>query len=74
MFVLIDIIVIVYIVFSYIGKRFGILQSKLAIARLLHNYKFYISQNTILPVEFTSESFVVSPDHSVNLRVEPIQK
>ncbi|XP_031782209.1 probable cytochrome P450 6a13 [Nasonia vitripennis] len=57
-----------------IGKRFGTLQSKLAIARLLHNYKFYISQNTVLPVKFTSESFFVSPDHKLTLRFEHRRK
>ena len=55
-----------------IGIRFGMLQTKLGLARLLQNFKFEISPKTDIPIKITSVSLLVLPGHGVWLKVSPI--
>ncbi|KAK9884798.1 hypothetical protein WA026_009025 [Henosepilachna vigintioctopunctata] len=43
-----------------IGKRFGMMQTKVGLARLLQNFEFKLSPKTALPVEYDSSTFFLS--------------
>ncbi|XP_058788665.1 probable cytochrome P450 6a14 [Phymastichus coffea] len=53
-----------------IGKRLGILQSKMALFHLLSNYKFSICEKTPIPNYYSSKSILQTPRDGVYLKVE----
>ncbi|XP_049824786.1 probable cytochrome P450 6a23 isoform X2 [Aethina tumida] len=57
-----------------IGMRFGLLQTKIGLAHLLKNYKFYSSPKTKLPLEFQPETFVLFTVNDIYFKVEKLQQ
>nr|QQL94343.1 cytochrome p450 6a14-like protein [Prodiamesa olivacea] len=56
-----------------IGMRFGLLEAKIGLARILLNYKFKLDRSkTSVPLKMMPKSFVLSPTESIFLNVEKI--
>jgi len=55
-----------------IGLRFGLMQTKIALIKLLTNFKFTPSSKTTIPMKFSKSSFVLSPENDMWLKVEKI--
>lgn len=55
-----------------IGLRFGLMQSKIALIKLLTNYKFSPSPRTTIPMRFHSRSVVFAPPDGMWLKVEKL--
>ncbi|XP_058788782.1 uncharacterized protein LOC131662839 [Phymastichus coffea] len=53
-----------------IGKRLGILQSKMAIYHLLLHYKFSKCDRTSIPIEYNRRSLLQTPRGGIYLKVE----
>ncbi|XP_058788666.1 cytochrome P450 6a8-like [Phymastichus coffea] len=53
-----------------IGKRLGILQSKMALFHLLSNYKFSVCEETPIPSYYSPISIVQSPRDGMTLKIE----
>lgn len=53
-----------------IGLRFGLMQSKVALIKLLTNFKFSPTKRTTVPMTFDSTSLVLSPKDGMWLKVE----
>ncbi|XP_024936351.1 probable cytochrome P450 6a14 [Cephus cinctus] len=53
-----------------IGKRFGLIQAKVALVSLLSRFRFSTNSKTEIPVKHSPGTIVMCPDHGVNLRVE----
>lgn len=47
-------------IFRFLGLRFGIMQTKVGLVTLLHQYKFTVSDKTSVPLEFDPKSFILS--------------
>lgn len=56
---------------SFVGKKFGIIQIKLALVALVHNYVFYPSPKMRRPVEFKKKVFITSIEGGAWVRAEP---
>lgn len=55
-----------------IGKRFGILQAKIALILLLKNFKFTIHEATKMPIEYAMHTFLLTIKGDLYLNVEKI--
>lgn len=55
-----------------IGLRFGLMQSKIALIKLLTNFKFSTSPRTTIPMSFDVKSLVLSPKNDMWLKVEKL--
>lgn len=55
-----------------IGLRFGLMQSKVALIKLLTNFKFSPTSRTTVPMTFDSTSIVLSPKDDMWLKVEKL--
>jgi hypothetical protein len=53
--------------------RFGVLQTKLAVALILHNFKLTPSQRSVNPIEVNPVTLIHSPKGDVWLNFERIQ-
>lgn len=53
-----------------IGMRFGLMQTRVGLATLLHSYRLVPSERTTVPLKFDSSSFVMSPAGGMFLRLE----
>ncbi len=55
-----------------IGLRFGMLETKIGLANLLYQFRFFKSERTEIPLKFNKNSFVLSPEGGLYLRIEKI--
>nr|QZM07481.1 cytochrome P450 monooxygenase CYP6TC1 [Lasioderma serricorne] len=55
-----------------LGLRFGLMQAKLGLVRLLMNYKFKVNSKTKLPLEFNVESIALTVEGGIWLDIEKI--
>ncbi len=55
-----------------IGLRFGMLETKIGLANLLCKFRFFKSERTEIPLKFNKNSFVLSPEGGLYLRIEKI--
>ena len=57
-----------------IGMRFGVVETKLGLAKLLMNYKFAIdSTKTTVPLKLSPTAFVLTPEEKIYLKMEKIK-
>lgn len=57
-----------------IGMRFGIVETKLGLAKLLTNYKFTLDRTkTAVPLKINATQFVLSPEEKIYLNIEKIR-
>ncbi|CRL05227.1 CLUMA_CG018145, isoform A [Clunio marinus] len=58
-----------------IGMRFGIVETKLGLAKLLLNYKFTLDRTkTSVPLKISPEAFVLTPSERIFLDIKKIAK
>lgn len=55
-----------------IGLRFGLMQTKVALIKLLSNYKILPSSKTMIPMRFDSKSLILAPHDGMWLKVEKL--
>lgn len=55
-----------------IGLRFGLMQTRVALAYLLRNFKFSICKQTEVPLMLDKASVLLSAKHGIHLKVERI--
>jgi cytochrome P450 family 6 len=55
-----------------IGLRFGLMQTKISLIKLLTNFKFKPSALTTIPMSFNKETFFLTPHNDMWLKVEKI--
>lgn len=55
-----------------IGMRFGMVETKIGLATLLSKFKFYKSDQTVLPLTFSKKNIVLSPEGGLFLKIEKI--
>lgn len=55
-----------------IGMRFGLMQTKVGLIKLLTSFKFSPSSRTTIPMTFNSKSLTLSPINDMWLKVEKI--
>lgn len=55
-----------------IGMRFGLMQSKVAIAKLLQNYELLTTDKTAIPIKFVPSSPFLTPDGGMWLKLKKI--
>ncbi|XP_075169602.1 putative cytochrome P450 6a21 [Haematobia irritans] len=55
-----------------IGLRFGIMQTRVGLAYLLHNFKFSVCNETEIPLVWNKKSFVLCTKNGIFLKVEKI--
>lgn len=55
-----------------IGLRFGLMQTKIALVKLLTNFKFSPTSRTTIPMKFDIKSLVLAPHNDMWLKVEKI--
>lgn len=59
---------------SCIGKRLGILQVKLGVAYILHNYEISLNERTKLPLEYEPNNALTAPLGGIWLNFKKINK
>jgi cytochrome P450 len=57
-----------------IGGRFGLMQSKMSIAKLISNYEISTNSKTINPMEFSPPSLFLTVKNGLYLTMKKIQK
>lgn len=55
-----------------IGLRFGLMQTKIALIKLLTTYKFSPSPRTLIPMRFHIKSLVLAPPDGMWLKLEKL--
>lgn len=55
-----------------IGMRFGMMQTRIGLATLLHNFKLSPSEKTLIPMKFQPSGPVLSPAGGMFLRIEEV--
>ena len=55
-----------------IGMRFGLMQTKIALIKLLTNYKFLPSSRTTIPMKYDIQTLVLAPEKGMWLKVEKL--
>lgn len=55
-----------------IGLRFGLMQTKVGLIKLLTNFRFLPSDKTTIPMKFDSRALVLSPSNDMWLKVEKL--
>lgn len=61
---------IIFVVFPFLGMRFGLLQSKVGLAILLANYEFEVSEKTEIPIKLDPKVDLLMPLNGTHLRVK----
>lgn len=57
---------------SCIGKRFGLMQSKIGLAKLIQHFKFDVCEQTSIPMHFIKPTFFLAPSKRMFLSVKRI--
>lgn len=52
-----------------IGLRFGMVQARIGLVKLLHNFEFSICARTQIPVKYSPKKLVLSPENGIWLKV-----
>lgn len=55
-----------------VGLRFGLMQSRVGLVRLLSNYEFSVDDKTIRPLRYDPTSFIMSTYGGMWLRAKKI--
>lgn len=55
-----------------VGMRFGLMQARIGLALLLKSFRFSSGQKSTVPLDFTSKSFILSPEEGLWLKVEKL--
>lgn len=55
-----------------IGLRFGMMQARIGLATLIANFKFKKSEKSVIPLEFSKKSMILTPLGGLWLDVENI--
>ncbi|EDX06197.1 GD10575 [Drosophila simulans] len=57
-----------------IGERFGKLQVKVGLVYLLRDFRFSMSEKTQIPLKFSSQTFLISTQEGVHLRMDGLAR
>lgn len=55
-----------------IGLRFGLMQTKVALIKLLSDFKVSPSPQTMIPMRYDSKSLILAPENGMWLKVEKL--
>lgn len=56
-----------------IGLRFGLLQARIGLAMLLHNFKFTLSSRTTVPLVFSKDATILTSEGGMYFHMLPVQ-
>lgn len=56
-----------------IGKRFGLMQTRIGLAMLLKNFKFTLNEATKFPLDFTGHTFLLVSTGGLYFNIEKIE-
>lgn len=55
-----------------IGLRFGILQAKIGLVKLLQSFEFSTCARTVIPLKYNPKKLILSPDNGVWLKLSNV--
>lgn len=61
-----------YIIFAFLGMRFGIMQSKVGLVSLLKNHKVTLNEKTKVPLKLAVNSFVPTTEGGIWLNAQKV--
>lgn len=56
-----------------IGLRFGMMQARIGLVTLLHNFDISMGTKTQIPPRFYPKSFVTVPEHGIYLKLKSLK-
>lgn len=55
-----------------IGMRFGEMQARIGLAKLITQFKFSVCDETTIPIQYHKKSFLISSETGIYLKVERV--
>lgn len=55
-----------------IGMRFGQMQARIGLALLIKDFRFSICKETTIPMKYSKETFLISSESGIYLKVERV--
>lgn len=72
-YIYLNIILYLHIIYFVPGLRFAIYQSKIALIKILSNYKIEICDKTLIPYKYDPFSFISLPLTGIFLKITKLQ-
>lgn len=57
----------------FVGQRFGLLQLKIGLAHVIHNYEMTVNEKTQVPIKYETTNPVTSPAGGIWLNFKKIK-
>jgi len=61
-----------FIIFTFLGKRFAEMEMKLALVEMLTKFEVFPCEKTEIPLKYCNKVFTLMPKHGIWLRFKKI--